>query len=152
MASQPQAWPQRPAARRIARMGPFLLTGERVGIQIPLTIIRRTEKRDLILAPAESRPRVAVWLSRYGTALLGVVGSGPRDAAGAPDAFSGHRVGPAYPLLLYYNQLVGSLMAEGLVTMNRVAQDGMKVRASAHRPVRWRTISSASRWPAARSR
>ena len=28
-------------------------------------------------------------------------------------------------------QLVGSLMAEGLVTMNRVAQDGMKVRASA---------------------
>jgi glycosyltransferase Alg8 len=25
-------------------------------------------------------------------------------------AFSGHRVGPTFPLLLYYNQLAGSLM------------------------------------------
>jgi S1-C subfamily serine protease len=33
------------------------LTGERVGQATPLTVIRRTEKLDLKITPAESRPR-----------------------------------------------------------------------------------------------
>ena len=34
-----------------------LLTGQLVGEQCPLTAIRRTEKVELLITPAESRPR-----------------------------------------------------------------------------------------------
>lgn len=69
--------------------------------------------------------RVSMWTSLLGlsVATLGSVVHGPALLMGyalwigasrllltALLAFSGHHVGPAFPLLLYYNQIVGSLM------------------------------------------